>query len=425
MGLTPAADRGPVQDGPHEGARAIDRPATVAVSPELVAWARLPGSAELLRQARGKLERGARGDRVTVAPNLDVRQRRDVSRLMGRRWEVSGTPVTLGRLRAAVATAAAGADDGAAALDALLERTSGPLRDRPAERKAAAMERASHRRQVMDALEGAGVPAGVRLLALQRRWFGDGPASVAQAGKLARLLDALSSGTSGLLAEVATALYADPHALDRDTSLGRTAVRVLAAARALQAGVDADQVAAAADAALVAARWRQVWQTTGVVCDRVSATVLVLNLPLAGDASAAAISAAVAGEPLWLTGRSLAGSWGPGADVRVVRVCENPSVVEAAADELGASCPPLVCTYGRPSTAAHALLACLHAAGVHLLVSADRDGAGRQIAGAIQTMYPGTQAWGSDLVGMYEEERLPGLLADLASAARGSQTTAG
>jgi hypothetical protein len=57
-----------------------------------------------------------------------------------------------------------------------------------------------------------------------------------------------------------------------------------------------------------------------------------------------------------------------------VRVCENPAIAEAAADRVGALTLPLVCTYGWPSTAAHTLLARFHAAGVQLLVSADRDG---------------------------------------------------
>jgi hypothetical protein len=105
---------------------------------------------------------------------------------------------------------------------------------------------------------------------------------------------------------------------------------------------------------------------------------------------------------------------GPGAGGGIVRVCENPSVAEAAADRLGEACPPLVCAYGRPSTAAVTLLRGLHDAGVALLVSADRDAAGEQIAAELQAAYPDAAAWCPDLAGLYEEERLPGLLADLA-----------
>jgi hypothetical protein len=159
------------------------------------------------------------------------------------------------------------------------------------------------------------------------------------------------------------------------------------------------------------------WATAGVLCDRVSATVLTLNLPLTGSASASALSR-TPGEPIWFTGRSLEGAWSPDTEVRVVRVCENPSVPEAAADLLGAACPPLVCTYGRPSTAAHTLLTRLHAAGVQLLVSADRDTVGEQIVSELLATYRSAERWLPDVAGLYEEERLPALLNDLERATR-------
>jgi uncharacterized protein (TIGR02679 family) len=225
------------------------------------------------------------------------------------------------------------------------------------------------------------------------------------------LCSALEAGLAGLLTEVATSLFGNPHALDRDQALGRAAVRVLAAAAAVRAGDDPGQ--AAADGVLTAGRWRQTWADAGVACDRVSATVLALNVPLVGDAAAAALSTAAAGEPVWLTARSLAGSWSPAPGLGAVRVCENPSVVEAAADELGPDCPPLVCTYGRPSTAAYALLRGLHAAGVPLLVSGDRDAAGEQITAELLAASPGAEPWRPDLPGLYEEERLAGFLTEL------------
>jgi len=82
-----------------------------------------------------------------------------------------------------------------------------------------------------------------------------------------------------------------------------------------------------------------------VVCDPVSTRVLVLNLRLDGDAAACRLAAALAPKPLWLTWRSLAGPFGPGDPD--VYVCENPSVLIVAADQLGRRCLPLVCTNGR------------------------------------------------------------------------------
>lgn len=57
-------------------------------------------------------------------------------------------------------------------------------------------------------------------------------------------------------------------------------------------------------------------------------------------------------------------------------VCENPTVLEAPADELGTGCPPLVCTDGNPSLAALNLVCGIAAAGCAVTVRADVDDAG-------------------------------------------------
>lgn len=98
-------------------------------------------------------------------------------------------------------------------------------------------------------------------------------------------------------------------------------------------------------------------------------------------------------------------------------VCENPSVVEAAADRLGAPCPPLVCLYGRPSVAAWAVLDAVAAAGGVLRVSTDRDAAGNQIAAEVLARFGAERVvpWLAEADGVYEEERLEALLGDLAA----------
>jgi hypothetical protein len=88
--------------------------------------------------------------------------------------------------------------------------------------------------------------------------------------------------------------------------------------------------------------------------------VLVLDLPLDGPAPAARLCAATPGEPVWLSLRALDGEWSAPTGTQVF-VCENPTIVEAAADELGSCCPPVVCTDGIPTTAALDLLAGLSA----------------------------------------------------------------
>ena len=68
---------------------------------------------------------------------------------------------------------------------------------------------------------------------------------------------------------------------------------------------------------------------------------------------------------------------------RLVRVCENPVVLAAAADEYGSQCPPMVCVSGHPSAAAWRLLELLAASGAGLEYHGDFDWGGVQIASAV------------------------------------------
>jgi uncharacterized protein (TIGR02679 family) len=62
-----------------------------------------------------------------------------------------------------------------------------------------------------------------------------------------------------------------------------------------------------------------------------------------------------------------------------VRICENPVVVAAAADELGARCQPLVCVGGQPSAAGWRLLELLAAGGAEFGHHGDFDWGGVRI----------------------------------------------
>ncbi len=66
---------------------------------------------------------------------------------------------------------------------------------------------------------------------------------------------------------------------------------------------------------------------------------------------------------------------------RVVHVCENPSIVAVAADELGPSCAPLVCTDGMPKTVSRSLIALLSTRGATIRAHADFDAGGVAIIG--------------------------------------------
>ncbi|GAA3040812.1 hypothetical protein GCM10020000_19240 [Streptomyces olivoverticillatus] len=72
----------------------------------------------------------------------------------------------------------------------------------------------------------------------------------------------------------------------------------------------------------------------------------------------------------------------------MVRICENPAVLAAAADACGADCPPLVCLQGQPSAAALTLLRHLHNGGARLLYHGDFDWGGLRIANVLLSHVP-------------------------------------
>jgi uncharacterized protein (TIGR02679 family) len=379
----------------------------------VVTWARTAGAVLVLDEARRRWQAGHRGDRVRLDVALTPDQRRDVGRLLGLDWLASGRALTLGQLRAAVGRAEPGWG-----VPDLLVATGGELRDLRDEREQLASARAGRRAQLTAALLAAGVPAEAAELAAERRWLGgiDDPETARRSAAVAAVLAVLPSRGPTLLASLASEILGDPHALDRAGPAGRAAARLLAAGQAVAAGEDPRR---AADFVATAAGWRETWAAASVACDQVSSTVLVLNLPLPGAGPVAALSrvAAQAGEPLWLTARMLRPGWEPAPGSLsglVVRVCENPSVVEAAAQAYGAACPPLACTYGRPAGAAWTLLRGVVAAGALIVISGDRDTAGQAITRDLITGLPCAAPWLPGATGLYEEERLPDFLRDLA-----------
>jgi hypothetical protein len=207
-----------------------------------------------------------------------------------------------------------------------------------------------------------------------------------------------SGGSTVLLTVLAAEALGDPHALDRGSPVAAGVLRLL--------GYD---VPATAES------WRATWDEIGVVCDPVSSRVLVLNLVLRGGGAACRLTGAAGAEPLWLTWRSLTGT--VGSDAPDVYVCENPSVLIAAADQLGTRSLPLVCTNGHPSAATRRLLGCLAGGGAVLHVRAADDTAGREIVSGLNVAIPGMRLWRYSLEASprarYEEQDLELLLRDL------------
>ena len=212
----------------------------------------------------------------------------------------------------------------------------------------------------------------LRRSGLVRRLAGAPEAARALLTDLATVVAAMpASGEQ--LARFAARVTSDAHALDDDRPLATLALGAARALRDLPAGNGAE--------------WRrEVWASVGLLRDELSTTVLTSGLP--GDAVSFAGRALnawqEAGQPVSLTLRQLVRD--PPA-LRLggvtVSVCEGPVVISAAADELGASCRPLVCTSGQPGTAAVHLLRLLSAAGARLRYHGDFDWGGVRIAGGL------------------------------------------
>jgi len=174
-----------------------------------------------------------------------------------------------------------------------------------------------------------------------------------------------------LLATVAAENVGDSHALDRGQPLATLCLRAIAAVHGL-------------DGQRSAGERRKAWAAIGVIIDDLSAPVLVFNLRAATSSPLSSILDLhrQQGQPAFLTYRQVrsGNSFQPLDDsMRVIFICENPSVVSAAARELGGRCRPLVCTNGQPASATNLLLSQLRQAGAELRCHADFDWAGLRI----------------------------------------------
>ncbi|RKT55520.1 DUF2399 domain-containing protein [Saccharothrix australiensis] len=358
-------------------------------------WARLPGPASVLDVVHTRARRGHRTEAGTLtALVLTEQQRREVALLLGTRWELSGKPVRLQDLAAKLA------EHGLTVRGLLEALSGGRVEPDRARRDRARAEAAAETARAATHLVEAGVPAHA-----VEQWLADPGSPQAGAGALESLAEQVAAVVTRLrttsggtrLAHLAADLLRDAHALDPDRQLGRAVARVLAVVH----GLPRPQRAGRA--------WRAAWASAGVVCDGVSSRVLALNLPLTGESPAVRLCAAAPGEPVWLTLRSLTGTWtAPAVDVFV---CENPTVAEAAADAFGDACPPLVCTDGMASGAALDLLAGLAAAGCAIHARADFDPAGFTIAEQVLFVAPGARAWRFDATTYADETGLDGSFA--------------
>lgn len=196
--------------------------------------------------------------------------------------------------------------------------------------------------------------------ALRRRSTAPAEARIL-ASHAALVLERLPAGGISL-AVLANEVFGDSHALDS----GRAAASLVhAAIRSL-------------DPESGSAPPRQLWESVGVASDELSSTVLAHALPYSSRDASGTSSAL----PHYLTLQQLDRLDLFEDDLSGVEifVCENPSVIAAAA---GIRSRPLVCLRGQPSAATLRLLTQLTSAGATLRYHGDFDWGGIRIANGL------------------------------------------
>ena len=335
---------------------------------EPVAW--------LVGRARDRLEAGRPLTGTVTLPAATQEQRRAVERLTGRAAR-SGASLSVSLTEVDRILRDSGAASGG--LAEAVTRLTGPLRDRSRERAdlAAAWDAA------FASLDAA--VDGRDELAQWRAWL--------DATGVVRRLAPDPDQARLLLAQAAAVLRRLP---SRGIPIGRLAAECCGDAHALDDGRPVGTLVLSAVRALAGLPFaaegtadsrRAAWAAVRVHLDELSSLALCLGLP--GDTRTALgrtlASCREAGQPAVLTLRQLRCHDGPlPLHAARVRICENPVVVAAAADELGTRCQPLVCVGGQPSAAGWRLLELLAAGGAVFGYHGDFDWGGVRIASAVR-----------------------------------------
>jgi uncharacterized protein (TIGR02679 family) len=362
------------------------------MTPAARSWLARPELARLWDRLHDRLQRNGIAIRGRVLiPDASHAEREALALLMGRAYPAGTITIALADLDARLRSTAAGCG----VADAVTE-LRGQLTNRPAVRSA----RRAEREQVWVAADDAIGAAGLAESPWASAWLEEirrggalarlppdrAVSLVAQAvSVLSRLVppvqpDSLPSHPAPQVqpgigrGELAERVTGTAHGLDDDTVLARLVLRGLARSRDEEFPADARGR-------------RELWQAAGVATDQVWSTALTYGLmPLGDDWPARMLrERSHAQAETHLTMRDLRRIQWRLPPATEIFVCENPRVVEAAAD---AACRrPLVCTSGNPSTTVLALLDLLAAAGARLAYRGDFDWPGVAMANRILGRY--------------------------------------
>lgn len=310
-----------------------------------------PELAELRQRLRARYERGDPATTAFTLTGLNAIERRALEGLLGRTTKTaSSMRLVLTEINDALSRAGL-----APTLRDALELLDGPVHDLKAQRET--LERAwslvltnveERRLKALLATTSGG--------ALLKRLSGsDPPAAEELVQQTQRVLARLPE--HGIpRAQLAAQVLGDSHALDPGSPV--TALVLRAGTPDATAEADGDE------------RPREQWARLGVTVNELAAPVLCLNLPIEPFPPATLAP----GEPIHLTLRKLLRDPPPwAAHNRDVFVCENPNIVAIAADQLGKTCVPLICTDGMPSAAQQTLMSQLRASGARLHYHGDFD----------------------------------------------------
>ena len=354
------------------------------MTPAARSWLAQPELARLWDTLHGRLQRNGIAVRGRVAiADASHAEREAFGLLMGRAYPTGVITIALAELDERLRSGGAGC--GVADVVAELR---GQLTDRPAARSARQAERERVWAAADEAMQAAGLAGAPwasgwldeirRGGALSRLAPGRAVPLVAQAASILAGLAGFGLGGQGQAGisrgELAERVTGTAHGLDDDTVLARLVLRGLARSRGEELPRDARGR-------------RELWEAAGVATDRVSSTALTYGLMPLGDDWAARMlrERSLAGAETHLTMRDLRRMrWRLPAGTEIF-ICENPRIVEAAADAGGRR--PMVCTSGNPSTTVLALLDALAAAEARLAYRGDFDWPGVAMANRILARY--------------------------------------